>query len=183
MYSVVSFLSSHPIVIASIVGILALISAFMPYLERWMRPTEYVYLGWVKSLSGESPLLDYRRFEWDHGTNVMIFPIPRPIHLEVQRSGSEYSSLMLLIPKTWGADAVMAIEGMEPANRHRSNGITLSIRHDELGEAGDALSSEYLRKHKEDGAEYTIQGIEWWNTATWNPDRRVQVAKPTRSAD
>ena len=179
MYNVVSFLSSHPIIIASIVAILAIIGAFMPYIEKWIRPPEYIYLAWVTSMSAETPLLNYRRFEWKPNTNTMIIPIPQPTRLDVNPAGSGYSSLMLMIPKSWGSDAVMTIEGMEPANRHSSNDITLWVRHEELGERGDSISSEYLRTGKANSEAYTIQGIEWWNTAKWTPERRVQIAKPT----
>lgn len=45
IYTIVSFLASHPIVIGSIVAFLALMQSSMPYVEKWMRPKEYVYLA------------------------------------------------------------------------------------------------------------------------------------------
>ena len=181
IYTVVSFLASHPVVIGSIVAFLALMQSSMPYVEKWMRPKEYVYLAWVENLQSEA-LLDYQRIEWPHGESTVVLSVPEPKHLEVK--GTQLSpKLMLLFPESWKVEMWMGIEGMEPATRHSLKpnlpGLTdWSLRIEDLGLSGDRITRKYLLSPKSDGIGYAIQGIEWWNTAAWNETRRVQITRP-----
>ena len=175
MYTIVYFLASHPIVLIAIGATVAVVGALMPYVEKQMRPSEYIYVAWVQGMKSHA-LLDYQRFEWPHGENTVVLPVPEPKQLEV--TGTTSASLMLLAPKNWGVEMWMGVEGMEPATRHRPNSMSWSISAEDLDTSGDAITREYLSSPKSDGIEYVIQGLEWWNTATWNETRRMQITKP-----
>ncbi len=159
--------------IAFLIALLAFTNVLAPYLEKRMRPKEYIYLAWVENMKS-LVLLDYRQFEWQGG-DTMIIPVPEPKHLTVKGPGIT-SALMLLILESWG-EAWMGIEGMEPATRYHPNPPfnKVKIRTNDLDEQGDAITREYLSSSKDDGLYYSVQGIEWWNTAEWNKDRRIQI--------
>ena len=99
MYAIVYFLASHPIVLISIGATVAVVGALMPYVEKQMRPSEYIYVAWVQGMKSHA-LLDYQRFEWPHGESTVVLPVPEPKQLEV--AGTTSASLMLLSPKSWG---------------------------------------------------------------------------------
>lgn len=180
MYVIVSFLASHPIVLISIGATLAVIGALMPYVENQIRPHEYIYVAWVQGLGAESPaLLDYQRFEWPHGESTVVLPVPEPKQLKVRGSAAS-AKLMLLAPKRWGVELWMGVEGMEPADRYRPKAFDWNLRVEDLGLSGDAITREYLLSPKSDGIKYAIQGVEWWNTATWNETRRMQITRPPK---
>ena len=148
----------------------------MPYAEKHMRPKEYIYLAWVEGMKSDA-LLDYQRFEWPHGESTVVLPVPKPRQLDV--NGNASTSLMLLAPKSWGIEMWMGVEGMEPATRHRpkdSTGWSIDIQ--DLSISGEGITRDYLTSSKNEGVEYIIQGIEWWNTAAWNETRRVQITRP-----
>ena len=181
MYTVVSFLASHPIVLISIGATLAIFGALMPYVEGHIRPKEYIYLAWAASLKSDA-LVDYERFEWPHGSETLVLPVPQPKQLDVQRSdgkGGSTAKLMLMAPHHWGVEMWMGVEGMEPASRNRPKDTPeWNLRLAELGTSGERITREYLQSSKDDGVRYSIQGIEWWYTAEWNPNRRVQITRP-----
>ena len=176
VYPIVSFLASHPIVIIAIGATITIIGALMPYAEQHLRPKEYIYIAWAESMQSNA-LLDYQRFEWPYGESAVVLPIPEPKQLEV--TSVESATLMLLAPKSWEVEVWMGVEGMEPATRyHPKDSLQWSIRVEDLDASGKEITRVYLTSLKENGVEYLIQGVEWWNTAVWNETRRVQITRP-----
>lgn len=72
IYQMVSFLASHTAIIAAIRGAL-------PYIERHIRPSEYVYVGWLVDKDTENQRIDNEvKIEWKHGRTTMLLPVPEP---------------------------------------------------------------------------------------------------------
>ena len=175
-YPTIHFLASHPIVLISIGATITIIGALMPYAEKHLRPTEYIYIAWVESMKSDA-LLDYQRFEWPYGKSNVVLPVPETKQLDV--TGDESTALMLLAPKSRGVEMWMGVEGMEPATRHQPKDFPKwSVRVEDLGISGKEITRVYLKSPKDKGVDYIIQGVEWWNTAAWNDTRRVQITKP-----
>lgn len=79
IYQMVSFLASHAAIIAAIGGAIVVIGGALPYIERHIRPSEYVYVGWLVDKDTENQRIDNEvKIEWKHGRTTMLLPVPEP---------------------------------------------------------------------------------------------------------
>ena len=79
IYQTVRFLASHTAIIAAIGGVIAVIGGVLPYVERHVRPSEFVYVGWIVGKDTEHQRVENEtKIEWDHGRTTMLLPVPEP---------------------------------------------------------------------------------------------------------
>ena len=100
IYQMVSFLASHAAIIAAIGGVIAVLGGVLPYIERHVRPPEFVYVGWIVGEDTEDQRVENEvKIEWEHGRTTMLLPVPEPPS-EIQDVRNKL--LVLLLPTPSG---------------------------------------------------------------------------------
>ena len=79
IYQAISFLASHAAIIAAIGGTIAIIGGVLPYIERQIRPLEYVYVGWLVDQDTDDQRIENEiKIKWEHGRTTMLLRVPEP---------------------------------------------------------------------------------------------------------
>ena len=156
IYRIVKFVIDNRWILGAALVFIGFLELFLPWLEKRLRPSDYVYVGWGVNTSSETgawKMFAYQRYLWPHDGESITVSISKHEHIH------RYSWVVVyVLYPTHMDDMHVRINGDKPPmDRWPDMDVLLDPK--DLGEFGYELECSYLEHGGKDNLNYRLQGI------------------------
>ena len=157
VYRIVRFMIDNRWMLGAAIVLVGFLDLFLPWLEKRIRPTDYVYVGWgvnVGTGTGAWKMFNYQRYPWPHDADSITVSMTRKEHIDKYN----WVVVYVLFPAQLGNILVQINGDNPPMSRWPDMDALLDPR--DLGEFGYELKCSYFEHGGAKNLKYRLQGIE-----------------------